>query len=180
MNVVPTELPEVRIIQPRVFADDRGFFLETYNEKRYVDAGINVRFVQDNHSSSTQGVLRGLHYQVEHAQAKLVWVLDGRIFDVAVDVRIGSNTFGRWVGVQLDSTSKHQLFIPPGFAHGFCVLSETADVMYKCSDFYRPEDEAGVLYSDPEIGIEWPVTHPVLSAKDSALPPLARARLPLP
>lgn len=178
MQVVPTELPDVRVIQPRIFTDDRGFFLETYNEARYLAAGIDARFVQDNHSRSAHAVLRGLHYQVEHPQAKLVGVLSGRIFDVAVDVRPGSHHFGRWVGVVLDAISKHQLFIPEGFAHGFCVLSEAADVCYKCSGVYRPDDEAGIIYNDRELEIPWPVDRPILSAKDRAHPPLRHARRP--
>lgn len=178
MKVVPTELPEVLVVQPRVFADDRGFFLETYNQPRYEAAGISARFVQDNHSRSTQGVLRGLHYQVEHPQAKLIWPTQGRIWDVAVDVRPGSATFGRWVGVTLDASAKDQLFVPPGFAHGFCVLSETAEIIYKCSDVYRPDDEAGIIYNDATLAIDWPVTAPLLSTKDRALPPLSQATLP--
>ena len=179
MEVTPTDLPEVLLIRPRIHADDRGFFLETYNEQRYAEAGIHTRFVQDNHSKSAQGVLRGLHYQIEHPQAKLVWVVAGQIWDVAVDVRPGSRTFGRWAAATLDAVSKHQFFVPEGFAHGFCVLSETAEVIYKCSDVYRPSDEGGVVFDDPELAIEWPITDPILSAKDRNLPLLSRAELPL-
>ena len=143
MNIVSLEIPEVKLIKPCVFPDDRGFFMQTYHEKMYREAGIDVTFVQDNWSRSTQGVLRGLHYQLEHAQDKLVSVIRGEVFDAAVDIRKGSPTFGKWVGVILSEENKHQLFVPKGFAHGFCVLSDEVDFVYKCSDFYTPGDEYG-------------------------------------
>lgn len=178
MNVIETELSGVKIIEPRVFRDDRGFFLETYNQARYQQAGIELTFVQDNHSRSKQGILRGLHYQVERGQGKLVWCIQGEIWDVAVDLRRGSETFGKWTAVTLSSENRRQLWVPPGFGHGFCVLSETAEVIYKCTDLYDPSDEGGVIWNDPELAIAWPVTDPLLSPKDLALPPLAKARLP--
>ncbi len=173
MNVIPMALPEVLLIEPEVFGDDRGFFLELYRLPRYVEAGISVAFVQDNHSRSSRGVLRGLHYQIRHPQGKLVSVIAGRVFDVAVDVRHGSPTFGRSVSSILNADDHRQLYIPPGFAHGFCALSESADVLYKCTDIYRQEDEGGVLWSDPQLAIDWPLTKPQLSAKDAAFPTLA-------
>lgn len=173
MNVIPQALPEVLLIEPDVFGDDRGFFLELYRLPRYAQAGIGVTFVQDNHSRSSRGVLRGLHYQIRHPQGKLVSVITGRVFDVAVDVRHGSPTFGRWVSRMLNADDHRQLYIPPGFAHGFCTLSESADVLYKCTDIYRPEDEGGVLWSDPQLAIGWPLTTPLLSAKDAVFPTLA-------
>lgn len=181
MKVIDTALPGVKIIEPRVFGDHRGFFLETYNEARYREAGIDVGFVQDNHSRSARGILRGLHYQVRKPQAKLVWVVEGEVFDVAVDVREGSPSFGAWTGVRLSGDNHRQLFIPAGFAHGFCVLSESAHFLYKCSDLYDPGGEGGVIWNDPKIGIEWPLDEiePVLSDKDAALPVLAEATLPV-
>jgi len=167
-----TSLPGVLIIEPVVFRDDRGFFLETHHQKKYVEGGINRSFVQDNRSHSKHGVLRGLHYQHRYPQGKLVCVITGEIFDVAVDIRRGSPTFGKWEGIHLSSDNNRQVFVPEGFAHGFCVLSETADVLYKCTDFYHPDDEFGILWSDPTISIEWPVASPVLSPKDSQYPKL--------
>jgi dTDP-4-dehydrorhamnose 3,5-epimerase len=169
MKVIPTALKEVLIVEPAVFADKRGFFMETYHQERYRNAGIHQAFVQDNLSYSVKGTLRGLHYQINRPQAKLVQVVSGEIFDVAVDIRKNSSTFGKWAGVHLSSETKRQLFIPEGFAHGFCVLSETALFLYKCSDLYAPGDEGGILWSDPAIGIEWPVTNPIVSEKDSLL-----------
>ena len=167
MQVLETELPGVLIIEPRVFADARGFFKETYEKNRYVQAGIDAEFVQDNLSQSCRRTLRGLHFQVRHPQGKLVQVLSGEIFDVAVDLRRGSSHFGRWAGVLLSETNHRQLYLPPGFAHGFCVLSETADMFYKCTDFYHPDDERTLLWNDPEVGIQWPIDGaPILSAKD--------------
>lgn len=167
MYVQETELPGVLIVEPRVFSDSRGFFKETYEKRRYRDAGIPSEFVQDNLSRSCRGTLRGLHFQVLHPQGKLVQVLQGEIFDVAVDVRRHSPNFGRWAGVKLSETNHRQLYVPPGFAHGFCVLSESADLFYKCTDFYYPEHERTLLWNDPEIGIQWPLAgEPVLSAKD--------------
>ena len=167
MKLLPTAIPEVIEIEPDIYLDGRGFFMETYQKKRYEDSGILTGFVQDNLSYSVQGTLRGLHYQHPHSQAKLVQVLKGEIFDAVVDIRQGSPSFGRWVGVQLSEKNKHQLFIPEGFAHGFCVLSETALVYYKCSDFYWPQGEGGILWSDPDLSIDWPVKTPILSEKDS-------------
>ena len=167
-----TSLPGVLLIEPYVFSDGRGFFMETHHQKKYAEAGIGKTFVQDNHSHSQKGVLRGLHYQLRHPQGKLVYVITGEIFDVAVDIRQGSPTFGKWLGTLLSAENKRQIFVPEGFAHGFCVLNETADVLYKCTDFYNPGDEFGVLWSDPAIGINWPVETPVLSPKDSQYPGL--------
>ncbi len=166
MNIITTSLKGVLIIEPRVFKDSRGFFMETYNQNKYQKSGINRRFVQDNLSYSLRDTLRGLHFQIKHPQAKLVQVITGEIFDVAVDIRKGSPTFGKWTGVILSDQNKRQLFIPEGFAHGFCVLSETAHFLYKCSDFYAPDDEGGIIWSDPDIGIAWPVKNPVISEKD--------------
>jgi dTDP-4-dehydrorhamnose 3,5-epimerase len=173
MNVLPTELPGVLIVEPRVFGDGRGFFFESYQQRRYAEAGIPGPFVQDNVSRSARGILRGLHFQHPRAQGKLVMVLAGSVFDVAVDVRRGSPTFGKWVGVELSGENKRQLWIPPGFAHGFCVTSESADFAYKCTDFYAPEHEHTVAWNDPRIGIRWPVEQPQLSTKDAAGKPLA-------
>ncbi|MBN4082533.1 dTDP-4-dehydrorhamnose 3,5-epimerase [Mariprofundus ferrooxydans] len=167
MQIVKTAIPEVLLIKPKVFGDARGFFLETYNKERYMAAGFSdVDFVQDNHSRSSKGVLRGLHFQLDNPQGKLVQVVTGSVFDVAVDIRVGSPTFGQWYGCVLSEENHHQLWIPPKFAHGFCVLSETADFVYKCTDYYNPEDEAGLLWRDPEIGIAWPLDTPLLSDKD--------------
>jgi dTDP-4-dehydrorhamnose 3,5-epimerase len=168
LNVTETELPGVLVIEPKVFGDARGFFMETYNAQRYAKAGIPARFVQDNLSSSRRGVLRGLHFQNPHGQEKLVQVLEGEVFDVAVDIRLGSPTFGRWVGTRLSGTNRHQFYVPAGFAHGFCTLSDRALFAYKCSDLYHPEAEGSILWSDSDIGIQWPVDQPVLSAKDAA------------
>ncbi|MCD4763373.1 MAG: dTDP-4-dehydrorhamnose 3,5-epimerase [Desulfobacterales bacterium] len=166
MNIITTSLEGVLIIEPKVFKDNRGFFMETYNQNKYQKSGINRRFVQDNLSYSVCGTLRGLHFQIKHPQAKLVQVITGEIFDVAVDIRKDSPTFGKWTGVVLSAQNKRQMFIPEGFAHGFCVLSETAHFSYKCSDFYAPGDEGGIIWSDPDIGIKWPVKEPVISEKD--------------
>ena len=172
MNIITTSLEGVLIIEPRVFKDNRGFFLETYNQNKYQKSGIKRLFVQDNLSYSVRGTLRGLHFQIKHPQAKLVQVINGEIFDVAVDIRKGSSTFGKWTGIVLSDQNKRQLFIPEGFAHGFCVLSETAHFSYKCSDFYAPDDEGGIIWSDPDIGIEWPVKDPIISEKDKNYPRL--------
>lgn len=168
MKVTDTALPGVKLVEPKVFGDQRGFFYESYHADRYAAAGIDETFVQDNVSFSRGAVLRGLHLQHPHGQAKLVGVLEGKIFDVAVDVRAGSETFGQWVGVELSADNKKQLFIPKGFAHGFCTLSETVLFSYKCSDYYMPENETAIAWNDPEIGIKWPQGDPVLSQKDSA------------
>ncbi len=182
MKIIKTSLPGVCIIEPQVFSDARGFFMETYHQRRYAEAGINCNFVQDNLSRSVRGTLRGLHYQLEYAQAKLIQVIKGVVFDVVVDIRQGSPSFGHWAGVNLSEENKHQLFVPEGFAHGFCVLSEAADVVYKCTDFYAPEDERGIIWSDPDLAIDWPIANPLLSDRDSRLPHLADVppeRLPL-
>jgi dTDP-4-dehydrorhamnose 3,5-epimerase len=167
MQMIKTSLPGVLIIEPEVFQDSRGFFMETYHQERYKEIGIDDVFVQDNFSHSNQNVLRGLHYQRKHPQAKLVHVIKGIIFDVVVDIRLSSPWFGQWLGKELSEFNGRQIYVPKGFAHGFCVLSETADVLYKCSDIYRPDDEGGIHWSDPEIGIKWPVNNPLLSEKDS-------------
>lgn len=173
MKVEATRLPEVLLITPQVFGDDRGFFMETFNAARTAEDGLPELFVQDNHSRSSRGVLRGLHYQYPQWQGKLVRVINGEIFDVAVDIRTGSATFGQWVGVLLNEDNKQQLYVPPGFAHGFCVTSETADVVYKCTTSYNAEQDAGVRWDDPDIGIEWPIDNPILSDKDTQAPLLS-------
>jgi len=173
MRFTPTDLPEVLLVEPDVFRDDRGFFLETYHERKYRDGGIPHRFVQDNHSRSVARTLRGLHAQRSKPQGKLVRAIEGRIWDVAVDIRRGSPAFRRWVAVELTAENFRQLWIPPGFAHGFCVLSEMAQVEYKCTDLYDPSDELSLVWNDPEIGIEWPVSDPLLSTKDAAAARLA-------
>lgn len=167
MKITATELPEVLLIEPDVFGDSRGFFIETWHREKYADQGLDVDFVQDNHSRSSKGVLRGLHYQLEQPQGKLVRVVSGAVLDVAVDVRKGSPTFGRWVSAELTEENQHQLYIPPGFAHGFCVLTDSADFLYKCSDFYAPQYECGILWNDPDIGIDWPGSDFKISAKDA-------------
>jgi dTDP-4-dehydrorhamnose 3,5-epimerase len=173
MNVIETALPGVLILEPRVFRDQRGSFVESWQRDRYRDAGLNVEFVQDNVSVSHRGVLRGLHFQHPGPQAKLVTALTGTVFDVAVDIRVGSPNLARWVGVELSGDSLRQLYVPEGFAHGFLVLSETACVSYKCSRHYEPAHDRGVRWNDPEIGVEWPMDQPILSAKDFQAPRLA-------
>lgn len=176
MKVVATTLDDVKIIEPRVFGDDRGFFMEVWNERVYAEAGIAGPFVQDNHSRSAKGVLRGLHYQIDRPQGKLVRVTAGRAFDVAVDMRCSSPHFGQWVGVELSAANKRMLWVPPGFAHGFLALEDGTDFLYKCTDFYAAEHERTVLWSDPDLAIEWPVVdvfadgavQPLLTAKDAA------------
>jgi dTDP-4-dehydrorhamnose 3,5-epimerase len=170
VKVTATALPEVKLIEPRVFGDDRGFFYESWNARAFAEAGLNLDFVQDNHSRSARGVLRGLHYQLNRPQGKLVRVVSGAVFDVAVDLRRSSPRYGQWVGVELNDENKHMLFVPPGFAHGFLSLRDNTEFLYKCTDFYAPEDERSVLWSDPAIGIEWPIEGltPALSAKDQA------------
>lgn len=172
MKVIPADLPGLLIIEPAVFGDSRGFFMETYNQTRYVEAGLNATFVQDNLSYSRQGILRGMHAQNPGAQGKLVYVLQGEVFDVAVDGRIGSPTFGKWFGVTLSSENKRQFYVPPGFFHGFCVTSETALFAYKCTDLYNPKAEVGIAWNDPDVGIVWPISQPSLSDKDSKAPRL--------
>lgn len=173
MKFLPTEIPEVVLVEPQVFRDDRGFFLETWHAGRWAEGGIPAAFVQDNHSRSARGTLRGLHsQQAPHAQGKLVRVIEGEVWDVAVDVRRGSPTFTRHVGVTLSAESFRQLWIPPGFLHGFCVLSDFAQVEYKCTAFYAPADELGVVWDDPDLAIPWPVQEPMLSEKDRRAPRL--------
>ena len=179
---IETELPGVLLLKPRVFRDPRGFFAETYHAQKFAELGITVTFVQDNHSRSSRGTLRGLHFQLRRPQAKLCRVIQGEVFDVAVDIRRGSPTFGKWVGVTLSSEDMNQIFIPAGFAHGFVVLSETAEFLYKCSDFYDPASEGGIVWNDPDIDVQWPLTDPLLSAKDAHFQPLRQIppdRLPL-
>ena len=159
MKIIKTHLPGVVVIEPKFFGDKRGFFLETFRQDVLQQAGIDVTFVQDNHSRSGQGVLRGLHYQLMQTQGKLVRVTSGSVFDVAVDVRYGSPTFGQWYGTQLDEESMRMMYVPPGYAHGFVVLSESADFLYKCTDYYHPESEQGIAWDDSDIGIEWPITN---------------------
>jgi len=177
MKILPTSLPGVLIIEPRVFNDPRGFFMETYNAGRFLENGLDLQFVQDNHSRSSYGVLRGLHYQEPNPQGKLVRVSHGSIFDVAADIRTGSPTFGQWFGIELSDENKLQLWVPPGFAHGFCVTSERADLIYKCTALYDPKSERGILWNDPALGIEWPVADPILSDKDRTAPPLENAAI---
>jgi len=174
MTLKSTEpwLPGVLLFEPKVFEDDRGFFMETYHMGKYSGAGLDRAFVQDNLSHSRRFTLRGLHYQLNRPQGKLIYVIAGEVFDIALDIRRGSPTFGQWTGLQLSGENRRQLYVPEGFAHGFCVLSESADVMYKCTDFYAPGDEYGILWSDPALAIEWPVENPILSQKDAANPPL--------
>jgi len=166
MKIIETHLPGVIVFEPKVFGDKRGFFLETYREDVLQQAGLDVTFVQDNHSRSAQGVLRGLHYQMKQTQGKLVRVTSGSVFDVAVDVRQGSPTFAQWFGTQLDEKSMRMMYVPPGYAHGFLVLSQSADFLYKCTDYYHPESEQGIAWDDPDIGIDWPISEISLSDKD--------------
>ncbi len=176
MRFLPTTLPEVLLVEPDVHQDARGFFLETYHQDKYRRGGIEAVFVQDNHSRSVKDTLRGLHAQCRRPQGKLVRAVEGEMFDVAVDIRQGSPTFGRWVGARLSGLNFRQLWIPPGFAHGFCVLSEVVHVEYKCTDFYDREDEISLAWNDPEIGIAWPVSDPILSGKDRQASSLAEIR----
>ena len=180
MKILETALPGVLVIEPRVFRDDRGFFLESFNADRFAQHGLPTVFRQDNHSHSMKGVLRGLHYQLRRPQGKLVSVIRGRVFDVAVDIRRGSPTFGEWYGTVLTEEDPRYLWIPPGFAHGFCTLSDVADFVYKCTEVYVGEDDRGVLWSDPSIGIQWPISNPVLSEKDQRMPTLSAVRTDLP
>ena len=178
MKIIETEIPDVLIVEPKAFGDDRGFFLESFNRRAFSEAGLPTEFVQDNHSRSARGVLRGMHYQMQQTQGKLVRVTAGAVFDVAVDMRRNSPTFGRWVGVELNAENKRQLWVPEGFAHGFYTLSESADFQYKCTDYYAPEHERSLLWNDPEVGIEWPLAtggEPQLAAKDEGGLPLSLA-----
>lgn len=182
MHFLPTAIPDVIVVEPQVFGDERGFFMETYHRARYVEAGITAEFVQDNHSRSLQGTLRGLHYQIQQPQGKLVRVVQGSVFDVAVDMRRSSDTFGRWVGEVLSAENKRQLWVPPGFAHGFYVLSDSADFVYKCTELYAPQHERCVRWDDAELAIDWPLPSgatPLVSTKDAAgLPFLAAEYYP--
>ena len=179
MKRIDTELAGVCIIEPEVFGDHRGYFFENYNQRAFAAIGITTTFVQDNQSGSSRGVLRGLHYQLHQPQAKLVRVIRGEVYDVAVDIRVGSPTFGRWTATILSGQNRRMLFVPAGFAHGFAVLSEEAEFIYKCSDFYAPEHERGISWNDPAIGIDWPLGSgpPVLSAKDRLNGPLSALRV---
>jgi dTDP-4-dehydrorhamnose 3,5-epimerase len=176
VRVIETTLAGVRILEPAVFRDDRGFFLETWRADRFAAAGIPDLFVQDNYSRSARGTLRGLHWQWRKPQAKLVRVVSGSIFDVVVDVRRASPTFGRWLGFEMSADRFTQLYVPVGFAHGFCATSEIADVEYRCSDLYDPQGEAGLIWNDPGVGVDWPIRSPLLSAKDAAYQPLSPDR----
>jgi len=181
MNVIPQSIPDLLLFEPKVFGDARGFFLETYHAARYAEAGVKGAFVQDNMSRSKRGTLRGLHLQEPYGQGKLVSVVDGEVYDVAVDVRVGSPTFGKWVGVTLSADNHRQLWIPPGFAHGFCVTSDSALFAYKCTELYHPETEVGVRFDDPALAIPWPGGEPLVSDKDRKHPVLSAidpARLP--
>jgi dTDP-4-dehydrorhamnose 3,5-epimerase len=173
MEFEPTEIPDVVLIRPKVFGDPRGFFLESWEERKFAAAGLDVKFVQDNHSRSARNILRGLHYQVQQTQGKLVRVVTGAVYDVAVDIRRSSPTFGRWVGVTLSEENHHMLWVPPGFAHGFLVLSESADFLYRCTDFYAPPYERAIQWNDPDLKVAWPLAvgvAPLLSAKDAVAP----------
>jgi dTDP-4-dehydrorhamnose 3,5-epimerase len=180
MEFEPTEIPDVVLIRPKVFGDARGFFLESWEERKFADAGIGARFVQDNHSRSGRHILRGLHYQIQQPQGKLVRVVNGAVFDVAVDIRRSSPTFGRWVGVTLSAENHHMLWVPPGLAHGFVVLSDSADFLYRCTDFYAPQYERAILWNDPDLDVRWPLppgAEPVLSTKDAAAKHLREAEV---
>jgi dTDP-4-dehydrorhamnose 3,5-epimerase len=176
LDVIQTALPGVIMIQPRVFADDRGFFLETFHEVKFRNAGLPDQFVQDNHSRSKMSVLRGLHYQEPNAQGKLVRCSRGAIWDVAVDIRVGSPTFGKWVGVELNDENRRMLWVPEGFAHGFCAMTDESDVLYKCTTPYDQGSERSIAWNDPDIAIHWPVAEPILSSKDAEAPLLRDAR----
>ena len=175
MNVLPTKLPDVLLIEPQVFEDRRGFFFESYSYQRYVEHGMTTVFVQDNHSRSVAGTVRGLHYQLQPGQVKLVRVVAGEVWDVAVDIRLGSPSYGQHTGITLSAANKRQLYIPGGFAHGFCVLSDTAEIEYKVDTPYDPDKERGISFADETLAIEWPCESPILSDRDAALPPLAEA-----
>ena len=178
MNIIPTAIPDVLIIEPKVFGDERGFFYESYNRRAMTDAGIPDDFVQDNHSRSARGVLRGLHYQTRHTQGKLVRVISGSVYDVAVDLRKSSATFGQWVGMVLSADNKRMAWIPPGFAHGFMVTSDTAEFLYKTTDYWAPQFERSLLWNDPALGIDWPLEgEPLVAAKDAAGLPLAECEV---
>jgi dTDP-4-dehydrorhamnose 3,5-epimerase len=173
MEILKSSIPEVIVLAPPVFTDSRGYFLETYQQKKYAELGIPKPFVQDNQSYSTKNVLRGLHFQLRYPQGKLVRVTQGTVFDVAIDIRKNSPTFGKWHGEILSAENHKQMYIPENFAHGFCVLSDSAEFLYKCTDFYVPGDEGGLIWNDPQLGIKWPIDLPILSDKDAALPQIA-------
>jgi len=175
MRFLDTRLPGIILIEPDVHEDQRGYFLELYHTDKYAKAGLPSRFVQDNFANSVYGTLRGLHYQRRHPQGKLITTMQGTIFDVAVDIRPASSSFGQWQGIELSAENKRQVYIPPGFAHGYCVLSETASVMYKCTELYVPDDEGGIIWNDPGINIAWPIATPFLSSKDQLHATLARS-----
>ena len=179
MQFIPTQIPDILLIEPKVFSDERGFFMETYQARHFSQAGINANFVQDNHSSSRRGALRGLHYQIRQAQGKLVRVISGEIFDVAVDIRRSSPTFGKWVGEYLSAQNKRQIWVPPGFAHGIYITSEWAEIIYKPTDFYAPEWERTIQWDDPDLAIDWPLSDsaPILSAKDALGTPFQTAEV---
>lgn len=172
MQVQTTEIPGVVIIEPKRFQDERGFFFETFQAKRYQQYGISTHFVQDNFSHSVKNVIRGLHYQIEHAQGKLVFVAVGKVLDVIVDIRLGSPAFGKCITIELSSDNNRQVYVPPGCAHGFCVLSDAASFVYKCTDYYYPQGERGIIWNDSDLGIEWSTSSPLLSPKDAILPRL--------
>lgn len=180
VRVTTIEIPGVLVIEPNVYRDPRGFFVETHHVQRYEDAGMTERFVQDNYSRSVRDTLRGLHFQEPHAQGKLVMVVEGAVYDVVVDIRKGSPTFGQWYGAELSAENLRQMYIPPGCAHGFCVVSEAAAFLYKCTEYYSPNDERGILWNDPALGIVWPVSRPILSGKDRAYRTLAQMQAELP
>lgn len=180
MRITPLEIPGLLLIEPTLFRDQRGVFCESFHERRYAEAGFTERFVQDNYSRSVRGTLRGLHFQEPHAQGKLVMAVEGTVYDVVVDIRKGSPMFGKWYGVELSSENLRQLYIPPGCAHGFCVTSEQAAFLYKCTDYYSPKDERGIIWNDPALGIAWPQVTPILSAKDQAYRSLAQVDAELP
>lgn len=178
MKFIPSAIPDIILIQPKVFGDHRGFFMETWQRNIFAENGIDYDFVQDNHSKSAHGILRGLHYQIEQAQGKLVRVVEGSVFDVAVDMRRSSSTFGQWVGYELSAENSHMLWVPPGFAHGFYVMSDSAEFVYKCTDYYAPEYEQSLLWNDPALAIDWPLVDgeaPILSDKDAIAPVFAEA-----
>lgn len=177
MQVLKTTLDGVLMITPAVFPDKRGFFMESYNRHKLAEYGFNLEFIQDNHSSSVHGTMRGLHYQIRPGQDKLVRCTFGKVYDVVVDIRRGSPTFGQWEGFVLSAENKRQVLVPKGFAHGFCVLSEYAEFLYKCTEYWSPQDERGIMWNDPAIGVQWPLSKPILSEKDTKNPPLADADL---
>ncbi|HEY4693951.1 MAG TPA: dTDP-4-dehydrorhamnose 3,5-epimerase [Bellilinea sp.] len=180
MKIINTDIPDVKIIEPKVFPDDRGFFMETYQKRAFAEAGLPTEFVQDNHSGSRQGILRGLHYQLKQSQGKLVRVVVGEVFDAAVDLRKSSPTFGKWTGAVLSAENRRELWVPPGFGHGYYVLSDWAEFVYKVTDFYAPEWERTILWNDPQIGVQWPLVEgqlPVVSGKDAAGKLLSQAEL---